>query len=93
MSIYNKYFETIKIYLDLNSTAPQEPQKYRLKINWNWGIFAWWNWSSWKVGEKDETIQCITSAVDKGLIASTVIAGGVSIATFARSVNHLLGKH
>ena len=33
------------------------------------------------------------SQADKGLIASTVIAGGVSIATFARGVNHLLGKH
>ena len=33
MSIYNKYNETIKIYLDLNSTAPQQPQTYRLKIN------------------------------------------------------------
>ena len=74
MSIYNKYNETIKIYLDLNSTAPQQPQTYRLKINWNWGIFAWWNWSSWKVGKKDETIQCNHKRIrvnDKGLIASS----------------------
>ena len=27
------------------------------KINWNWSIFAWWNWSSWKDCQKNETIQ------------------------------------
>ena len=89
MSIYDS--ET-KIYPDLNPTAPQEPQAYRLnklaeieayflnKIDVREGI-----------AKKLKRFNIITGIVDTGLITSTVITGGISIAAFASGVGLPMG--
>ena len=83
MSIYNN--ETSKIYQDLNPTTPQEPQTYRLKkITETEAKKA-------KKGQKMKRFNTITGIVDTGLITSTVITGGVSIAAFGSGVGLPVG--
>ena len=89
MSICNN--ET-KVYPDLNSTAPQEPQSYRLnklaeikadflnEIDVREGI-----------AKKMKRFNIITGIVDTGLITSTVITGGISIAAFASGIGLPVG--
>ena len=90
MSIYNN--ET-KIYPDLNPTAPQEPQSYRLnKLS---GIEAYFL-NEVEVREqiakkKMKRFNTITGIVETGLITSTVITGGISIAAFASGVGLPVG--
>ena len=91
MSIYDNS-ETSKIYPDLNPTAPQEPQTYRLKKLTEIEAYLL---NEVKVREriakKMKQFNTITSIVDTGLITSTVITGGVSIAAFAGGVGLPVG--
>ena len=82
MSIYDN--ETNKIYPDLNPTAPQEPQAYRLKKLTEIEAYLLDEIEVRKrLAKKMKRFNTITSIVDTVLIMSTVITGGVSIATFA----------
>ena len=89
MSVYDN--ET-NIYSDLNSSAPQEPQTYRLnKLS---GIEAYFL-NEIEVYEqlvkKMKRFNRITGIVDTGLITSTVITGGISTAAFASGVGLPVG--
>ena len=81
MSIYNN--ET-KIYPDLNRTVLQEPQPYWLNKLCEIEVFFL---DETEVGEqtakKMKRFNAIMGIVDKGLITSTVITGGNSIAALA----------
>ena len=84
MSIYDN--ET-KIYPDLNPTAPQEPQTYRLKKLTEIEAYLLneievreWNAKNMK------RFNTITGIVDTDLIISTVMTGGISIAAFNSGV-------
>ena len=81
MSIYNN--ET-KIYPDLNPTAPREPQTYRLnKLGETEAYFLNEIEVREQIAKKMKRFNTITGIVDTGLITSTVITGGISIAAFA----------
>ena len=73
-----------KIYPDLNPTAPQEAQTYRL------GEIEAYFLNEIEVCEqivkKMKRFNTITGIVDTGLITPTVITGGISIAVFASGV-------
>ena len=87
MSIYDN--ETSKIYPDLNPTAPQKPQAYRLKKLTEIEVYFL---DEIEVRERlAKRFNTITSIVDTGLITSTVITGGVSIAAFASGVSLPVG--
>ena len=83
MSIYDN--ET-NIYPDLNPTGPQEPQTYRLKKLTEIEAFLLdkIEFCEW-IAKKMKRFNTITGIVDTGLITSTVITGGISIAAFATS--------
>ena len=81
MSIYDN--ET-KIYPDLNPTAPQEPQTYRLKKLTEIEAFFLDEIEARKrEAKKKKRLNTIIGIVDTGLITSAVIAGGASIPAFA----------
>ena len=89
MSIYDN---ESKIYPDLNPSAPQEPQSYRLQklteieaylLN-EIEVREW-------IGKKMIRFIRVTGIVDTSLITSTVITGGISIAAFASGVGLLVG--
>ena len=85
MSIYDN--ETNKIYPDLNTTAPQEPQAYRLKKLTEIEAYLLDETEVCeRLAKKMKRFNAITSIVDTGLITSTVITGRVSIAAFASGV-------
>ena len=90
MSIYQN---EVKIYLDLNPTAPQEPQTYRLnKLGETKAYFL----NEIEVREqiakkKMKRLNTITGIVDTGLITSTVITGGISMAAFVSVVGLSVG--
>ena len=75
------------IYPDLNPTAPQEPQSYQLnKLS---GIEAFFLDEIEKCEQKVKKIKrsiTILSIADTGLITSTVLTGGISIAALASGV-------
>ena len=84
MSIYDN--ET-KIYPDLNPTAPQEPQTYRLKkLTEIEAFFLDEIEIRERTAKKMKRFNTITGIVDTGLITSTVITGGISISAFASGV-------
>ena len=84
MSIYDN--ET-KIYPDLNPTAPQGPQTYRLtKLTEIEAYFLNEIEVREQIAKKMKRFNTITGIVDTGLITSTVITGGISIAAFASGV-------
>ena len=84
MSIYDN--ET-KVYPDLNPTAPQQPQSYRLnKLSENEEYFLMKLNFANKLPKKMKRFNTITGIVDTGLITSMVITGGTSIAVFASGV-------
>ena len=84
MSIYNN--ET-KIYQGLNPTAPQKPQSYLLnKLSEIEAYFLNEIEVREKTAKKMKRFNTITGIVDTGLITSTVITGGISIAAFASGV-------
>ena len=81
MSIYDN--ET-KINPDLNPTAPQEPQSYRLnKLSEIEAFFLDEIEVREQIAKKMKRFNTITGIADTGLITSTVITGGVSITAFA----------
>ena len=89
MSIYDN--ET-KIYPDLNPTAPQEPQTYRLKkLTEIEAFFLDEIEVRERIAKKMKRFNTITGIVDTGLITSTVITGGISTAAFASGVGLPVG--
>ena len=89
MSIYDN--ET-KIYPDLNPTAPQGPQTYRLtKLTEIEAYFLNEIEVREQIAKKMKRFNTITGIVDTGLITSTVITGGISIAAFASGVGLPVG--
>ena len=91
MSIYDNE-KTSKIYPDLNPTAPQEPQIYRLKKLTEIeeylldGIEI-----RERIAKKLKRFSRITGIVDTGLITSKSITGRISSATFASGVDMPVG--
>ena len=89
MSIY--YNET-NIYLDLNPTAPQGPQSYRLK---KFSEIETYFLNEIEVREQNakkmKRFNTITDIVDTGLITSTVITGGISAAALASDIGLPVG--
>ena len=89
MSIYDN--ET-KIYPDLNPTALQEPQTYRLKRLTEIEAYLFDEIEvRERIAKKMKRFNAIIGIVDTGLITSTVITGGISIAAFASSVGLPVG--
>ena len=89
MSIYDN--ET-KIYQDLNPIAPQKPQSYRLnKLSEIEAYFLSEIEVREQIAKKMKRFNTITGIVDTGLITSTVITGGISIAAFASGVGLSVG--
>ena len=89
MSIYDNETE---IYPDLNPTAPQEPQTYRLKkLTEIEAFFLDEIEVRERIAKKMKRFNAITGIVDTGLITSTVISGGISIAAFASGVGLPVG--
>ena len=89
MSVYNN--ET-KIYPDLNPSAPQEPQAYRLrKLSEIEAYFLNEIEVREQIAKKMKRFNTITGIVDTGLITSTVITGGISIEAFASAVGLPVG--
>ena len=80
MSIYDN---EIKMYPDLNPMAPQEPQAYRLqKLTEIEAYLLIEIEVRERIAKKMKRFNTITGIVDTGLITSTVITGGISIAAF-----------
>ena len=89
MSIYDN--ET-KIYLELNPTAPKEPQSYQLKkLSEIETYFLDEIDNREQIAKKMKQFNTITGIVDTGLITSMVITGGISIAAFASGVGLPVG--
>ena len=83
---------TSKIYLDLNPTAPQEPQTHRLKkLTEIEGYLLDEIEVRERIAKKMKRFNTITGTVDTGLITSTVITGGISNAAFASGVGLPVG--
>ena len=81
-----------KIYPDLNPTAPQEPQSYRLnKLSEIEAFFLDEIEVREQIAKKMKRFNTITGMVDTGLITSTVITGGIFIAAFANGVGLPVG--
>ena len=86
MSIYDN--ETSKIYPDLNPTAPQEPQTYRLKKLTEIEAYLLNEIEvRERLAKKMKRFNIVTDIVNMGLITSTVITGGISIAASANGVS------
>ena len=89
MSVYEN---KTKIYPDLNPTAPQEPQTYCLnKLSEIEANFLHEIEVREEIAKKIKRFNTITGIVDTGLITSTVITGGISIAAFASSAGLPVG--
>ena len=89
MSIYDN--ET-KIYPDLNPTAPQEPQSYRLKKLTEIETYLLNEIEvRERIAKKMKRFNTITGIVDTSLITSTLITGGISVAAFASGVGLPIG--
>ena len=89
MSIYDN---EPKIYPDLNPTAPQEPQTYRLnKLSEIEAYFLNEIEVREQIAKKKKPFNTITGIVYTGLITSSVITGGILITAFASGVNLSIG--
>ena len=89
MSIYDN--ET-KVYPDLNPTAPQESETYRLsKLSKIEAYFINETEVREKFARKMKRFNTITGIVGTSLITSTVITGGISIAVFVSGVGLPVG--
>ena len=89
MSVYDNETE---IYPDLNPTAPQEPQTYRLnKLSEIETYFVNEIEVREQTAKKMKRFNTIPGIVDTDLITSTVITGGISIAAFASGVQLPVG--
>ena len=86
MSIHDNE-TTSKIYPDLKPTAPQEPQTYCLRRLTEIEAYLLDEIEVCEqIAKKMKRFNTITGIVDTGLITSTVIPGGTSIAAFASGV-------
>ena len=73
----NVYDNETNIYQDLNPTALQKPQSYRLnKLSEIDACFLNETEVREQIGKKMKRFNAITGIVDTGLITSTVITGG-----------------
>ena len=78
------YDNETKIYPNLNPTAPQEPQSYRLnKLSEIQAYLLGESELRERIARKMKRFNTIRGIVDTRLITSTVITGGISIAAFA----------
>ena len=79
----DRYDNETKTYPDLNPAAPQQPQSYQLKklseIEANFLIEVK---VREQIAKKKKRFNIIIGSVDKGLITSTVITGGISISIY-----------
>ena len=81
-----------KIYPDLEPTAPQEPQKYRLnKLSQIDEYFLNEIEVCEQIAKKIKRFNTITGIVDTSLITLTVITGGIFIAAFASGIGLPVG--
>ena len=88
----NIYGNETKIYPDLNPTASQGSQRYRLnKLSEIEAFFLVEIELHEQISKKLKRFNTITGTVDTSLITSTVITGGISIATFASGVGLPVG--
>ena len=87
------YDNETKIYSDLNPTAPlQESQTYRLKELTETESYLLDEIEvRERIAKKMKRFNTITGIVDTGLITSTVITGGISIAAFASGIGLPVG--
>ena len=91
MNIYDNE-TTTKTYTDLNPTAPQEPQMYRLKELTEIEAYLLDEIEvREQIAKKMKRFNTITGIVGTGLITSTVVTGENSIAAFASSVGLSVG--
>ena len=89
MSIYGN---KTKIYPDLNPSAPQELQAYCLKKLTETEAFLLDEIAvRERIARKMKRFNTITGIVDTGLITSTVLTGGISIAEFTNGVGLPVG--
>ena len=89
MSLYDS---KTKIYPDLNPTAPQEPQSYRLnKLSEIEAYFLEEIEVRERIAKKMKQFNTIKGIVGKSLITLMVITGGISIAAFASGVGLPVG--
>ena len=89
MSVYDN---EPTICLDLNPTAPQEPQTYRLKkLSEIEAYFLNEIEVRGQIAKKMKRFNTITGIVDTGLITSIVITEGISTAAFASGVGLPVG--
>ena len=90
MSLYDS---EAKIYPYLNPTTSQEPQTYRLaKLSEIEAYFLNEIEVHEQIAKKMKRFNTTTGIVDTGLITSTVITGGISIAAFANGVGLPVGN-
>ena len=88
----NIYDNETKTYPDLNHTAPQQPQSYRLrKLSEIEANFLTEIEVREQIAKKMKWFNIIIGMVDTGLITSTVITGGISIAVFTSGVGLPVG--
>ena len=81
MNIYDN--ETSKIYPELNPTAPQEPQTYRIKKLTEIEAYLLDGIEVCeRLAKKMKRFNTIAGIMDTGLITSTVITGEISVAAF-----------
>ena len=86
------YVNETKIYPDLNPTAPQEPQSYRSnKLSKTEAYLPNEIEVLEQIAKKMKRFNTIIGIVDTDLITSTVVTGGISIATFASGVGLPVG--
>ena len=86
------YDNESKIYPDLNPTAPQEPQTYRLnELSEIEAYFLNEIEVREQIAKKTKRFNIITGIVDRGLITSTVITGGISLGAFAGGIGLPVG--
>ena len=86
------YDNETKIYPELNPTAPQEPQSYRLnKLSEIETYILEETDVCEQIAKKMKQFNIITGIVDTGLITLTAIIGGISIAAFASGVGLHVG--
>ena len=89
MSVYDN---ENKIYPDLNPSAPQEPQSYRLNnISKIEAYFLNEIEVREQIAKKMKRFNTITGIVDTGLITSIMITGGISIAAFSSAAELPVG--
>ena len=80
------------IYPDLNPTTPQEPQTYQLKKLTEIEAYLVNEIEvRERIAKKMKQFNTITGIVDTDLITSTVITGGISVATFASGIGLPVG--